>query len=114
MITEFDELKTIGSQNTATQNEDLRELTDYLTLYVNMRIPLAEKIIIEPRNDGYVLLNSHHNKIAEFELFDDELLDVLVTVAPKKIVLNGIGKFYDRELMRIIVAVFKERVDLIF
>lgn len=114
MVTEFDELKTIGSQNTASQNEDLRELTDYLTLYINMRIPLAEKIIIEPRNDGYVLFNSHRNKIAEFELFDDELLDVLVTVAPKKIVLNGIGKFYDRELMRIIVAVFKERVDLIF
>ena len=92
----------------------MRELTDYLTLYVNMRIPLAEKIIIEPSDSGYILLNAHHARIAEFKLYDDELLDVLITIAPKKIVLNGIGHFQDRELMRIIVAIFKERVDLVF
>ena len=114
MVTEFDELKTLDFHKDTAHDDDLRELTDYLTLYINMRIPLAEKIIINPTESGYALMNGHHNKIAEFSLFDDEILDVLVTIAPKKIVLNGIGRFSDRELMRIIVAVFRERVDLIF
>lgn len=114
MVTEISELKELGSCRSAESADGLRELTDYLTLYINMRVPLAERIIIEPNDNGYVLRNSHHNKIAEFDLFDDEILDVLMTIAPKKIILNGIGGFRDRELMRIIVAVFKERADLIF
>lgn len=114
MVTEISELKELRVCRSTEATDDLRELTDYLTLYINMRVPLAERIFIEPNENGYILRNSHHSKIAEFNLFDDEILDVLMTIAPKKIILNGIGSFRDRELMRIIVAVFKERVDLIF
>ena len=114
MVTDFKELKVLDFNKNTSQHDDLRELTDYLTLYVNMRIPLAEKIILEPSDSGYIMFNSHHARIAEFKLYDDEILDVLITIAPKKIILSGIGRFQDRELMRIIVAVFKERVDLFF
>ena len=54
MVTEISELKELGSCRSAEAADGLREFTDYLTLYINMRVPLAERIIIEPNENGYV------------------------------------------------------------
>ena len=87
-------------------------LIEYLTLYVNLQEALIDKITINIVDTEYVLINSNKREIARISKEENNLLDVLVTLAPKQIEINKITEFEDKELLKLIIAIFKERVEL--
>lgn len=92
--------------------KEFYSLIEYLTLYVNIQEALIDKITINIIDNEYVLLNSCKKEICRISEEENNLLDVLVTLAPKQIEINKITNFCDKELLKLIIAVFKERVDL--
>lgn len=100
---------TLRKTNTKTE---LYNLIEYLTLYVNVQEAQIDRIIINASDTEYILFNSHHREICRMKIKDNNLLDVLVTLAPKQIEISSVTKFKDKELMKIIVAIFKERVNM--
>lgn len=104
---------TLNYRNiTSEEKYELYGLLDLLTLYVNVQEALVDKIIIDINKTEYILMNSHHCEIARMNIDDNNLLDVLISLAPKRIVINKITQFADKDLLKIIVAVFKERVEM--
>lgn|GEM_PF-3938542 len=104
---------TLNYRNiTCEAKYELYGLLDLLTLYVNVQEALVDKIIIDINNTEYILMNSHHSEIERMNIDDNNLLDVLISLAPKRIVINKITQFVDKDLLKIIVAVFKERVEM--
>ena len=87
-------------------------LLDLLTLYVNVQEALVDKIVIDTDDSEYVLTNSHSFEIMRINKYNNNLLDILISLAPKRIIINKITDFTDRELLKIIITVFKERVEM--
>lgn len=88
------------------------ELIDLITFYVNMQKALVDKILITVVNNKYIVMDKEKNKLFEMIEYDDSLLDLVVTLAPKKIEMYNILKFKNRELIKTIIQIFKERVDM--
>lgn len=93
-------------------NKEYSELIDFVTLYVNMQEALIDKILITVENNKYVILDSSKNILFSLIEYDDALLDLVVTLAPKKIEFYNILNFKNRELIKIIINIFKERVEI--
>lgn len=88
------------------------ELIDFVALYVNMQEALINKILITVVDNKYIVMDSNKKILFSLIEYDDALLDVVVTLAPKKIELYNILNFKNRELIKTIINIFKERVDI--
>ena len=89
---------------------DFKLLLSYLTAYVNIKQPLSDKLLIDCKNGKIQIYTRKFTKIAEFEEDKENLLDMLVFIAPKEIELYNIKKFNNR-LLRVLLAIFKERIS---
>ncbi len=103
------EIRVLNEKHT---NDEYSELIDFITLYVNMQEALIDKIKITLMDNKYVVLDSYGNTLFSLIEYDDALLDVVVTLAPKKIEIYNILKFKNRELIKTIINIFKERVEM--
>lgn len=90
-------------------------LIEYLTLYVNLQEAVINRINITVDADGkYIITDSHMREIFTLINYDDTLLDVIITLAPKKIKIYSINNFTNKELLKTILSIFKERVELYY
>ena len=103
-------LKNIKKLN--IDESDYNELIDYLTLYVNMQEALIDQIKINVINNNYTIYDTHENVIFTFIEYDDTLIDMLVMLAPKRITIRNPLNFKNNELIKTIIGIFKERVEL--
>ena len=104
-------LSLIKSRNN-TAEKDYIELLDYLTLYVNIQEALIDCIKIHIVNNEYMLSDLNGNVIFTFIESDDALIDILIILAPKRIQIYNTLNLKNNELMRTIIAIFKERVEI--
>ena len=93
-------------------NNNYYELIDFITLYVNMQEALIDKLLITVINNKYIIMDKKGNILLSLIEYDDALLDVIVTLAPKRIELYNILNFKNRELIKTIINIFKERVEI--
>lgn len=98
--------------NTNNINKEYSSLIDFITLYVNMQEALIDKISISVCDSKYIIRDSRNNILFSIIEYDDALLDVVVTLAPKKIEIYNILNFKNKELIKTIINIFKERVDI--
>ena len=98
--------------NSNYSKKEYYELIDFVALYVNMQEALINKILITVINNKYVVLDCNKKILFSLIEYDDALLDVVVTLAPKKIEIYNILNFKNRELIKTIINIFKERVDI--
>ncbi len=102
----------INMLNKKYSNKEYYELIDFITLYVNMQEALVDKLLITVINNKYIIMDKNRNILFSLIEYDDALLDVIVTLAPKKIELYDILNFRNRELIKTIINIFKERVEI--
>ena len=93
-------------------NKDYSELIEFVTLYVNIQEALIDKLIITVDNNKYIIYDKRKKVLFNLIEFDDSLLDIVVTLAPKKIEIYNILSFKNRELIKTIINIFKERVEI--
>lgn len=93
-------------------NKEYSELIDFITLYVNMQEALIDKIKITVIDNKYVVMDKNRNILFSIIEYDDALLDVVVSLAPKKIEIYNILNFKNRELIKTIINIFKDRVEI--
>lgn len=93
-------------------NKEYSELIDFITLYVNIQEALIDKLLITVTENKYIIMDKKRNILFNLIEYDDALLDVIVTLAPKKIELYNILNFKNRELIKTIINIFKERVEI--
>lgn len=98
--------------NQKYSNKEYLELIDFITLYVNMQEALVDKLLITVSENKYIIMDKKRNILFSLIEYDDALLDVIVTLAPKKIELYNILNFKNRELIKTIINIFKERVEI--
>ncbi len=98
--------------NNKYSNKEYHELIDFITLYVNMQEALVDKLLITVTENKYIIMDKKRNILFSLIEYDDALLDVIVTLAPKKIELYNILNFKNRELIKTIINIFKERVEI--
>ena len=103
------EIKLLNKNYT---NKEYSELIDFITLYVNMQEALIDKIKITVINNKYVVMDKYKKILFSIIEYDDALLDVVVSLAPKKIEIYDILNFKNRELVKTIINIFKERVEI--
>ncbi len=94
------------------ENKEYSELIDFITLYINMQEALIDNISISVIDNKYVIRDKDKNVLLNLIEYDDALLDVVVTLAPKKIEIYNILTFKNRELIKTVSNIFKERVDI--
>lgn len=98
--------------NSNYENKEYFDLLEFITLYINMQEALIDNISISVNDNKYVIRDKHKNVLFNLIEYDDALLDVVVTLAPKKIEIYNILNFKNRELIKTIINIFKERVDI--
>ncbi len=103
------ELNVLNKNNA---QKEYSELIDFVTLYVNMQEALIDKLLITVIDGKYVICDKKKNILFSLIEYDDSLLDLLVTLAPKKIELYNILNFKNRELIKTIISIFKERAEI--
>lgn len=103
------ELNLLNKNNA---KKEYSELIDFVTLYVNMQEALIDKLLITVVDGKYVICDKNKNILFSFIEYDDSLLDLLVTLAPKKIEIYNILNFKNRELIKTIICIFKERAEM--
>ena len=94
------------------ENKEYSDLIDFIALYINMQEALIDKISIAVVDKKYIILDKNKNVLFSLIEYDDTLLDVVVTLAPKKIEIYNILNFKNRELIKTIINIFKERVEI--
>ncbi|MDY3928210.1 MAG: sporulation protein YtxC [Clostridia bacterium] len=104
--------KIIKFNNAAECQRDFYELIDYLTLYVNMQEALIDCIKISVIDNNYTITDADNKVIFSFIEYDDTLIDALVMLAPKRIEIFNPAEFRNNELIKTIINIFKERVEI--
>ena len=99
-------------RNNSADDRDYSELIDYLTLYVNMQEALIDCAIISVINNNYTISDSCGKVIFTFIEYDDTLIDMLVMLAPKRLKICNPLDFKNKELIKTIIGIFKERVEI--
>lgn len=94
------------------ENKEYLDLIEFITLYINMQETLIDNISIAVKDNKYVITDKYNNILFNLIEYDDALLDVVVTLAPKKIKIYNILNFKNRELIKTIINIFKERVEI--
>ena len=94
------------------KNKEYYELIDFITLYVNMQEALIDRLLITVSDNKYIIMDKKRTILFSLIEYDDALLDVVITLAPKKIELYNILNFKNRELIKTIINIFKERVEI--
>jgi len=104
----------IKEHNIFNANDEAEYLTliNYLTMYVNLQEALVDKIYVVSNENEYIILDVKQKEIFSVINYDDALLDVIITIAPKRIKICNADKFKNKELLRVIVSIFKERADI--
>lgn len=98
--------------NKTYENKEYSDLIDFIALYINMQEALIDKILISVVDNKYVIRDKDKNILLNLIEYDDALLDVVVTLAPKKIEIYNILNFKNRELIKTVINIFKERVEI--
>ena len=103
---------TVKVLNNRYKNKEYSELINFVTLYVNLQEALINKILITVYNNKYIIMDSNKNILFSLIEYDDALLDVVVTLAPKKIEVYNILNFKNKELIKTIINIFKEKEEI--
>ncbi len=98
--------------NKKYENKEYSDLIDFITLYINMQEALVDKISIAVIDNKYLIFDKNKNVLFSLIEYDDSLLDLVVTLAPKKIEIYNILNFKNRELIKTVINIFKERVEI--
>ena len=110
-------ISVIGENVEKAVNEYINEceynyIIKALTMHVEFQEALVESVEIICYEDCYVVNDSDGKNIIIIYLFDDVLLDVLLTLAPNSIVIKNHELFINKELLKTLCNVFNNRVSL--
>ena len=83
-----------------------------LIMYLDFQQPLIDSIEIFSFNEGYTIKDCNGRKILNLYFYDDVLLDVMLTLAPNKIIIKNYNLFKNKELLNTLCKIFDKRVVL--
>lgn len=89
---------------------EYEQLIDGLVLYIELQVPLIDTVNIVCDHDKYIVSDSKGNEIFTLIHYDDVLLDVILTLAPRSIIIIHSELFSNRELLDTLIKVFGSRV----
>lgn len=89
---------------------EYNQLILYLTKYVELQEPLVSEIYITAQQGIYKILNESFTEIVSLNHFEDTMLDILITLAPKKIYIYNVESFENKQLLKTIRRIFKTRL----
>ena len=89
---------------------EYNQLIEYLTMYVELQQPLIRKILITVQNNRYIVLDDQYQEILSLIDFEDAMLDILITMSPEIIEIYNTEAFGNRQLLKTIHKIFRNRV----
>ena len=92
---------------------EYNQLIEGLILYAELQIPLIDTINIIQLNDTYIITNKKGEEILTIKYYDDVLLDIILTLAPTRIIIINADKFKNKELLDTVKRIFSSKVIFI-
>lgn len=106
-----------------------KEYEEFITLlseYVDECPPMIDLLHVSRKPDGEFLFydftktkiridaekTTAHNPIENFLTYEDILVSILITLAPKRIIWHSSGKFDNQNITKTIKAIFKDRFSV--
>ncbi len=87
-------------------------LTEFLSNYTNNAPKICDTIKVIVEDDNYSVYDADMKMIAFVKNYDDTLLDIILNIAPNKIIIYNYNLFSNKMLLENIMAIFKEKVIL--
>lgn len=92
---------------------EYEELINGLILYTEFQESVIDELNIVKLKNKYIVFENNGNEIVSVSKFDDILLDILLTLAPKKIYLYNPELFQNKNLLNTITRIFQNRISII-
>ena len=92
---------------------EYQQLIEGLSDYLQMQESMIDTVLLTQNENDYIVTDKNKCEILKLSKFDEPLLDVLLTLAPKKIIINRPQSFLNQDLLETVISLFGDRIQLI-
>jgi len=94
-------------------DSEYEQLIEGLTVYTELQSPLVESIKITPMEDKIKVTDNNEKEILSLIGFDEVLLDVVLTLAPREIIINNSNSFKNKEMLNTLIRIYNNNIKLL-